>query len=517
MTPSYASGPRDVPLLRETIGAALRRAVARFPDREALVVRDQGYRATYRELWQQVDQAARALLARGVQTGDRVGIWAANRHEWVVIQYATARVGAILVTINPAYRPDEVRYALDNAGVALLVMAPGVRPPGVGVVDLDDDWDAFLAAGADVTDAELAQREASLRPDDAINIQFTSGTTGFPKGATLSHRNILNNAYFGGRTAGHTEHDRVCAPVPLYHTFGMVLGTLGCLTHGACLVLPGGRFDAGAVLETVEAERCTSLYGVPTMFIAELAHPEFAWFDLSTLRTGMMGGAPCPVDVMNRVRADMHMEQVTIVCGMTETSPLSTQTAPDDPVEKRTATVGRAHPHVEVKIVDPATGATVARGTPGEQCTRGYSVMLGYWDDPEATAAAIDAGGWMHTGDLATMDEDGYVTIVGRIKDMIIRGGENIYPREIEEFLHTIPGVADAHVIGVPSERYGEEVMAWVKPQPGAALTEDDLVAACRAAIARYKVPRYWRIVDGFPMTVTGKVQKFRLRELAAR
>ena len=517
MDSSYAAGPRDVPLLDETIGAALRRTTERFPDREALVVRDQAYRATYRELWQQVDKAARALLARGVRTGDCVGIWAPNRHEWVVVQYATARIGAILVTINPAYRPSEVEYALGKAGVTLLVMAPGIRPPGVDVVELDDGWDAFLAAGAGVTDAELARREASLSPDDAINIQFTSGTTGFPKGATLTHRNLLNNAYFGGRTVGYSEHDRVCAPVPLYHTFGMVLGTLGCVTHGACLVLPGAKFDAGAVLETVQVERCTSLYGVPTMFIAELAHPEFERFDLSSLRTGMMGGAPCPVDVMKRVRADMHMEQITIICGMTETSPLSTQTAPDDPVEKRIATVGRVHPHVEVKIVDPATGATVPRGTPGEQCTRGYNVMLGYWDDPEATVAAIDADDWMHTGDLATMDDDGYVAIVGRIKDMIIRGGENIYPREIEEFLHTLPGVADAHVIGVPSDRYGEEVMAWVKPTPGAVLTEDGLVAACRAGIARYKVPRHWRIVDGFPMTVTGKVQKYRLRELAVR
>jgi fatty-acyl-CoA synthase len=517
MNASYARGPRDVPLLEDTIGAALRRAVERFPHREALVVRDQAYRATYWQLWEQVDAAARALLARGVRTGDRVGIWAPNRHEWVVLQYATARIGAILVTINPAYQPAEVQYALDKAGVTLLVMAPGARPPGVDVIELDVDWAAFLAAGAATTDAQLAEREASLRADDPINIQFTSGTTGFPKGATLTHRNILNNAYFGGRMIAYSEHDRVCAPVPLYHTFGMVLGTLACVAHGACLVLPGARFDAGAVLATVEAERCTSLYGVPTMFIAELAHPEFERFDLTSLRTGMMGGAPCPVDVMKRVRADMHMEQVTIICGMTETSPLSTQTAPDDPVQKRIATVGRVHPHVEVKIVDPVTGATVPRGTPGEQCTRGYSVMVGYWDDPDATAAAIDEDGWMHSGDLATMDDDGYVAIVGRIKDMIIRGGENIYPREIEELLHTVPGVADAHVIGVPSDHYGEEVMAWVKPAPGAVLTEADLVAACDGRLARYKVPRHWRIVDDFPMTVTGKVQKFRLREMAVR
>jgi fatty-acyl-CoA synthase len=499
---SHASGPRDVPLLDETIGARLWRTVDRFPDREALVARHQGYRATYRELWAQVDQAARALLARGVEKGDRVGIWSPNRYEWVVTQLAAARVGAILVTLNPAYTPVELDYALGKAGVSLLM-------------DFDE-WDAFLAAGEQVSGAELLEREASLSCHEPINIQFTSGTTGAPKGATLTHHNILNNAYFAGRVVRYSEHDRVCAPVPLYHTFGMVLGVLGCVAHGACLVLSGDRFDAAAVLETVEAERCTALYGVPTMFIAELAHPEFARYDLSSLRTGMMGGAPCPVDVLQRVRADMHMEQVTIVCGMTETSPLSTQTAPDDPVVKRIETVGRVHPHVEVKIVDPETGETVPRGVPGEQCTRGYGVMLGYWGDVEATAAAIDADGWMHAGDLATMDDDGYVSIVGRIKDMIIRAGENISPREIEEFLHTLPGVAEAHVVGVPSDRYGEEVMAWVKPTAGASLVEAELLEACRGRLARYKIPRYWRVVDGFPMTVTGKVQKYRLRELAA-
>jgi fatty-acyl-CoA synthase len=525
---SSAKGPAHVPLLDQTIGENLRRTVERFPDREALVVPHQAYRATYAELWLEVDRAARALLARGVRTGDRVGIWAPNRHEWVVTQFATARVGAILVTINPAYQVAELEYALRKAGVSLLVMArrlrgsdyvamlADARPDGLDTVVLEDDWDAFLTEGDTVDDATLAEREASLRPDDAINIQFTSGTTGAPKGATLAHRNILNNAYFTGRSLRYSEHDRVCVPVPLYHTFGMVIGTLGCLAHGACMILPGESFDPRAVLAAVEAERCTSLYGVPTMFIAELAEPDFGRYDLSSLRTGAMGGAPCPVEVMHQVRSRMHMDEVAIACGMTETSPVSTQTAPDDPLSKRVATVGRVHPHVEVKIVDPHTGETVPRGTPGEQCTRGYSVMLGYWDDAAATAAAIDPDGWMHTGDLAVMDDDGYLSIVGRIKDMIIRGGENVYPREIEEFLHGLEGVADAHVIGVPSARYGEEVMAWIKPREGVQLTARGLAAACRGRIARYKVPRHWRIVDAFPMTVTGKVQKYRLREMAA-
>ena len=525
MTSAHARGPVDVPLLDETIGANLRRTVELFGEREALVVRHQHYRATYAELWQQVDHAARAFMARGVGKGDRVGIWAPNRHEWVVTQFATARIGAILVTVNPAYKAAELAYALDTAGVSLLVMARGFRGADyvemlnsvdTGVRDrvvLEDDWDAFLAEGRGVTDAELAAREAALDPRDPINIQFTSGTTGFPKGATLSHRNILNNAYFTARALRYDEHDRACVPVPLYHTFGMVLGSLGCATHGTCLVLPGESFDAAAVLETVAAERCTSLYGVPTMFIAALEQPDV--FDLSSLRTGMMGGAPCPVEVMHQVRSRMHMEQVTIICGMTETSPVSTQTALDDPVSKRVGTVGRVHPHVEVKIVDPETGATVARGEPGEQCTRGYSVMLGYWGDEAATAAAIDEAGWMHSGDLAVMDEEGYVRIVGRIKDMIIRGGENIYPREVEEFLHTLPAVSAAEVIGVPSERYGEEVMAWVRLRDGAIATAEDLAAACRGRIASYKIPRHWKLVDAFPMTITGKVQKYRMREIA--
>ncbi len=527
---SYEHGASDVPLLGETIGQSLRRAVERWGEREALVVCDSGYRATYRELWEQVDLAARGLLARGVKKGDRVGIWAPNRYEWVVTQFATARIGAVLVTINPAYKVSELEYALCKSGVSFLVLARGFRgsdyvrmldevrprcPHLREAVVLEDGWDALLADAERVSERQLEEVESTLQFGEPINIQYTSGTTGRPKGATLSHHNILNNAYFVGRSLRYSERDRACVPVPFYHCFGMVLGNLVCMTHGACVVVPGESFDPLAVLETVEAERCTALYGVPTMFIAELEHPRFGEFDLSSLRTGMMGGAPCPVEVMKKVRSLMHMHEVTIICGMTETSPVSTQTALDDPLEKQVGTVGRVHPHVEVKIVDPATGATVPRGTPGEQCTRGYSVMLGYWDDEEATRAAIDDAGWMHTGDLAVMDEDGYVKIVGRIKDMIIRGGENIYPREIEEHLLTIAGVAEAYVVGMPSERYGEEVMAWVKLQTGCTRSVDELAGACRGRIATFKIPRYWKLVDSFPMTVTGKIQKFRMRELA--
>jgi fatty-acyl-CoA synthase len=527
---AHARGPRDVPLLDETIGENLRRTVERFGDRDALVVLEQGYRATYRELWEQVGLAARGLLARGVRKGDRVGIWSPNRAEWAIAQFATARIGAILVTINPAYKPAELEHALTKAGVSLLLLARGfrkadyaamldeVRPRCLQLREalvLDDDWERLLADGARVDASALAAVEATLDPDDPINIQYTSGTTGLPKGATLSHRNILNNAYFTARGVRYSEHDRVCVPVPFYHCFGMVLGNLACATHGACVVVPGESFDPRATLAAVEAERCTSLYGVPTMFIAELEQPEFARFDLSSLRTGLMGGAPCPVEVMKNVRARMHMDEVAIVCGMTETAPISTQTAVDDDIDKRASTVGRAHDHVEIKVVDPKTGATLPRGVAGEQCTRGYNVMLGYWGDEQATGAAIDADGWMHTGDLAVMDDDGYLRIVGRINDMLIRGGENIYPREVEEFLLTIAGVSDAHVIGVPSERYGEEVMAWVKPRDGHALTPEALGEACRGRIATYKIPRYWKLVDAFPMTVTGKVQKYRMRAIA--
>jgi fatty-acyl-CoA synthase len=528
--PSYVHGAHPVPLLGETIGENLRRTVQRFAGREALVVRQQGYRATYGELWEQVGEAARGLMARGVERGDRVGVWSPNRSEWVVAQYATARIGAILVNINPAYRTAELEYALNQSGVSFLILARAFRqadyvamlgevrgrcPDLREALVLEDGWEALLRDSARVSEEQLAEREALLQFDDAINIQYTSGTTGFPKGATLSHHSILNNGFFIGEALGYTEADRVCIPVPFYHCFGMVLGNLACTTHGSAMVIPGEAYDPEAVMETVQAERCTSLYGVPTMFIGELDHPRFREFDFSSLRTGIMAGSPCPVEVMKRVQSTMCMTEVTICYGMTETSPVSTQSATDDPLDKRVSTVGRVHPHVEIKIVDPETGAVVPRGERGELCTRGYCVMLGYWNNEEATRTAIDAGRWMHTGDLAVMDGDGYLNIVGRIKDMIIRGGENIYPREIEEFLYGHPDVSDVQVIGVPSERYGEEVMAWVKLREGAAVTGDQLTEHCRGRIATYKIPRYWKFVDEFPMTVTGKIQKFRMREAA--
>jgi len=510
---SYSHGTSPIPLLGETIGENLRRTVERVGDHEALVVRHQGYRATYKEFWEQTGLAARGLLARGVRKGDRVGIWSPNRYEWVVIQYATARIGAILVNINPAYKTAELEYALNQSGTSILILARAFRtadyvamlnevrdrcPELRQTLVLDDEWEGLLADGASVPEATLAEVEASLQFDEPINIQYTSGTTGFPKGATLSHHNILNNGFFIGEGLHYSENDRVCIPVPFYHCFGMVLGNLACTTHGACIVVPGEVYDPVAVLETVQAERCTSLYGVPTMFIGELEHPRFPEFNLSTLRTGIMAGSPCPVEVMKRVQSQMHMTEVAICYGMTETSPVSTQTAIDDPLEKRVGSVGKVHPHLEVKIIDPATGEIVPRGTPGELCTRGYSVMLGYWNNEEATRQAIDAARWMHTGDLATMD-----------------GGENIYPREVEEFLYTHPAVADVQVIGVPDERYGEEVMAWVKLREGAQVTGEELAAYCRGRIATYKIPRYWKFTDTFPMTVTGKIQKFRMREMA--
>jgi fatty-acyl-CoA synthase len=528
--PSYSHGVGTAPLLGETIGENLRRTVSRVPDREALVVRHQAYRATYRELWDQVSHVARGLLARGVGRRDRVGIWSPNCFEWVLTQYATARIGAILVNINPAYQTSELEYALTQSGVSLLVLARGFRQSDyLGMLSevrgrcselreavvLGDGWKALLEDAGRVGEAEVAAHESELQFDDPINIQYTSGTTGRPKGATLSHHNILNNAFFAAEILHLTEADRLCIPVPFYHCFGMVLGNLVCSTRGACMVVPGESFDALAVLQAVSEERCTALHGVPTMFIAELDHPRLSEFDLSTLRTGIMAGAPCPVEVMRKVQERMNLREMTIACGMTETAPLSTQTAPDDPIEKRVETVGRVHPHVEVKIVDPSTGSIVPRGVAGEQCTRGYGVMIGYWNNPEATRKAIDETGWMHSGDLATMDDEGYVRIVGRLKDMIIRGGENIYPREIEEFLYTIAGVSDAQVIGVPSEKYGEEVMAWIRPKEGTVLTGDELAAACRGRIAAFKIPSYWKFVRAFPMTVTGKVQKFRMREIA--
>jgi fatty-acyl-CoA synthase len=531
MNLAQAAGPTDVPLLDETIGENLARIAAEFGDRDALVVRHQGIRCTYAEFDDATDRLAKALLAMGLRVGDRVGIWSPNCAEWVAVQYATAKIGAILVNVNPAYRATELEYVLNQSGIRLLISAPeyltsdyramiaevrGRTPDLERTIFLDSpEWNELFDGGESVSDGELRLREGILSPDQAINIQYTSGTTGFPKGATLSHRNILNNGFFSGERCGYTEHDRVCIPVPFYHCFGMVLGNLACTTHGACMVVPGPGFDAEAVLAAVAAERCTSLYGVPTMFIAELEHPERERFDVSSLRTGIIAGAPCPIEMMKRVISDLHMTEVTIAYGMTELSPVSTQTLADDDIERRVSTVGAVHPHVEAKIVDPETGATVAPGETGEFCARGYSVMVGYWNDPERTAEAIDADGWMHTGDLATMDRDGYVNIVGRLKDMIIRGGENVYPREIEEYLFTHPEVVDTQVIGVPDERFGEQIMAWVQRRSGSHLTEDELIEFCRGRIAHFKVPKYVRFTDEFPMTVTGKVQKFRLREMA--
>ncbi|MGF1238011.1 AMP-binding protein [Streptomyces sp. 2-6] len=527
---SYAHGTSGTTLLGDTIGANLDRAVAAWPDREALVDVPSGRRWTYADFAADVDRLARALLASGVAKGDRVGIWAVNCAEWVLVQYATARIGAIMVNINPAYRTHEVEYVLKQAGISLLFaslrhkssdyrgMIGQVRhacPDLREVVYIDDpSWTEFVARDTPDRADELLARAAELSCDDPINIQYTSGTTGFPKGATLSHHNILNNGYFVGELIAYSEQDRVCVPVPFYHCFGMVMGNLAATSHGACLVVPAASFDPAATLEAVQRERCTSLYGVPTMFIAELNLPGFAEYDLSTLRTGIMAGSPCPVEVMKRVVAEMHMAEVAICYGMTETSPVSLQTRMDDDLEHRTGTVGRVLPHLEVKVVDPATGVTRPRGRAGELCTRGYSVMLGYWEQPEKTAEAIDAGRWMHTGDLAVMREDGYVEIVGRIKDMIIRGGENIYPREIEEFLYAHPKIRDVQVVGVPHEKYGEEVLACVIPlDPADPLTLEELRAFCADRLAHYKIPSRLSVLDAFPMTVSGKVRKIELRQ----
>ncbi|SEP27798.1 AMP-binding protein [Amycolatopsis saalfeldensis] len=528
--PSYASGTSEVPLLGDTIGDNFDRTVAAFGDRDALVDRAAGLRWTYRELADDVNTLAHGLVATGIGKGDRVGIWSPNRAEWTLLQYATAKVGAVLVNINPAYRSHELAYVLKQAGVRMLVAAEAfktsdyagmieqVRPecPGLEHVVLlgTDSWTSLLDAGRGGDPAVLAKLQAAQSADDPINIQYTSGTTGFPKGATLSHHNILNNGYFVGELVGYTEQDKVCIPVPFYHCFGMVMGNLACTSHGACMVIPAPAFEPRATLEAVAAEQCTSLYGVPTMFIAELNDPSFAEHDLSSLRTGIMAGSPCPVEVMKQVIDRMGMTEVSICYGMTETSPVSTQTRVDDSVERRVSTVGRVGPHLESKVVDPETGLTLPRGEPGELCTRGYSVMLGYWEQPDKTAEAIDAARWMHTGDLAVMDDEGYLNITGRIKDMVIRGGENVYPREIEEFLYTHPDVLDAQVIGVPDEKYGEELMAWIRVREGAeALTAESVREFCTGKLARYKIPRYVHIVDEFPMTVTGKVRKVEMRE----
>ena len=526
---SYGSGTSDTPLLGDTIGDNLMRTVARFPDAEALVDVPSGRRWTYVQLDADVTALALGLMAVGVEAGDRIGIWSPNGPEWTLLQYATAKVGAVLVNVNPAYRSHELAYVLTQSGVRMLVsavvhktsdyraMIDEVRsqcPDLREVVYIGEkSWDELVAAGAGVSMDQLTARMSTLSSDDAINIQYTSGTTGFPKGATLSHHNILNNGFFVGELVGYTEHDRIALPVPFYHCFGMVMGNLAATSHGACMVIPAPAFDPAATLKAVEQERCTSLYGVPTMFIAELGLDDFATYDLSSLRTGIMAGSPCPVEVMKRVVAEMNMSEVAICYGMTETSPVSTMTRVDDDVARRTETVGRAMPHIEVKVVDPVTGRTVSRGEPGELCTRGTSVMLGYWNEPDKTAEAIDSGHWMHTGDLATMDDGGYLSIVGRIKDMVIRGGENVYPREVEEFLYSHPDIADVQVIGVPDRKYGEELMAWVVMRPGAeALTAEGVRTFCEGRLARYKVPRYVHVVDGFPMTVTGKIRKVEMR-----
>lgn len=526
--PSYVSGPSNSPLLGETIGANLRRTARSFPQRDALICVEQGYRASYAEFWRATTEVAKALLGIGVQRGDRVGIWAPNRYEWVVLQYATARIGVILVNVNPAYRSHELAFVVQRSGIRVLVSALAFKTsdyramvaevqaecPGLErTIFLDQDWDAFVRVGEEVPDAALEAAEALVQFDDPVNIQYTSGTTGFPKGVTLSHHNLLNNGHFIARRQHYTAKDRVCIPVPFYHCFGMVIGNLACTSSGACMVVPSESFDPAKALHAVQVEECTSLYGVPTMFIAMLQLPDFDRYDLRSLRTGVMAGSPCPVEIMKQVRSRLNMHEVSICYGMTETSPVSVQTLIGTPLEKQVSTVGTVQDHLEIKIIDPDTGGVVPRGTPGELCTRGYSVMLRYWEDPAATAAVLDDAGWMHTGDLAAMDDEGYVNITGRIKDIIIRGGENISPKEIEDFLYTHPAIADVQVIGVPSERYGEEVMAWVRLRVDIIVNGEELTAFCKANIAHYKVPRYWKFVDAFPTTISGKVRKVEMRE----
>ncbi|GAC1349596.1 MAG: AMP-binding protein [Ktedonobacteraceae bacterium] len=545
---SYTNGTSDTPLLGLTIGDLFDQTVEKYPDHPALISRQQQIRLTYRELQAQVNQCAKGLMQLGVQKGQRIGIWSPNRAEWCVTQFATSKIGAILVNINPSYRLNELEYALKQSGCSAIVIAPSFKtsnytemlytlapelnqcaagklksaklPDLTTVIRLSSEqmpgmytWDELMDMGTAVSDEQLNERQQEQEFDDPINIQYTSGTTGFPKGATLSHHNILNNGYFMAELQNFTHHDRLCIPVPLYHCFGMVMGNLGCVTHGATMIYPSEGFEPLAVLQTVQDEKCTALYGVPTMFIAELDHPDFATFDLTSLRTGVMAGSSCPIEVMKKVNTLMNMREVEICYGMTETSPVSTQTRIDAPLDKRVSTVGVVHPHLEIKIVESTTGKVVPIGAPGELCTRGYSVMLGYWNNPEATAGAIDQARWMHTGDLATMDEEGYINIVGRIKDMVIRGGENVYPREVEEFLYTHPKISDVQVIGVPDPKYGEEIMAWVKVKPGEQVTAEELQEFCRGQIAHYKIPRYFKFVDSFPMTVTGKIMKFQMRE----
>jgi len=536
---SYSSGPSSFALRGETIGECLTGTARAMPDALALVSRHQGVRMSWAELDAAVEDTARAFLALGAAKGERIGIWSPSRVEWILTQLGAAEVGAILVNVNPAYRPGELAYALRQSGARFLVTAPRFRTSEYlamlaqvrseltdleKVVVLDDEttgvdgdlgWSDFLAGGARVPSAALGERGQDLEAEDAINIQYTSGTTGNPKGATLSHHNILNNGACVAAVLGYSALDRICVPVPMYHCFGSVGGTMASLTSGAAMVLPAEAFEPNATLDAIAEEGCTSVYGVPTMFIAMLESPRFSEFDLSSLRTGIMAGAPCPVEVMKRVVNEMHAEEITIAYGMTETSPVSTMTRRSDDLDRRTSTVGTVFPHVEMKVVDPETGSTVPVGTPGEVCSRGYLVMKGYWQDQEATKAAVDENGWMHTGDLGIMDADGYVNIVGRSKDMLIRGGENIYPREVEEVLFAHPAVAAVQVIGVPDARMGEEVMAWITPREGSSVTEEELATFCRERLARFKVPRYWKFASDFPMTVTGKVQKFKMREMA--
>ena len=528
---SYTSGASNYPLLGETIGENLKNTVAKFPQREALVCVEQNYRVTYTEFYHQTGMVAKSLLSIGLKKGDRVGIWAPNRAEWVLLQYATARVGIILVNLNPAYRESELEFVLQQAEISVVFaslqfktseykkMLNNVKPNSQTlehVIIFEEDWDNFLQLGDNITTSELQQVEQSIQFDDAVNIQYTSGTTGFPKGVTLTHHNLLNNGFFIGIRLNYSSKDRVCIPVPFYHCFGMVIGNLACTSHGACMVIPSSSFDPSLTLNAVETEKCTSLYGVPTMFIAELDLPNFDRFDLSSLRTGVMAGSPCPIEIMKKVQSKMNMTEVSICYGMTETSPVSTQTIIGTPLDKQVSTVGTVQDHLELKIIDPVTGDIVPRGIAGEFCTRGYSVMQKYWNNPEATAKVIDENNWLHSGDLATMDSEGYINITGRIKDIIIRGGENISPKEIEDFLYKNESISDVQVIGVPSIKFGEEVMAWVKTKDGVSITEDDLKEYC-LSIAHFKRPKYWKFVSEFPMTISGKVRKVEMREISIK
>lgn len=527
---SYVHGVSMTPLLGETIGQNLKRISEKFPNNDALISVHQDYRATYKEFYDQTTLVAKSLLTHGIQKGDRVGIWAPNCYEWVLMQYATARIGVILVNINPAYRAHELEFAINQSEISLIVSASNHKksdyrkmismvfedcPSLKEVIFLGEEWDTFINDGKEMSDEVLTIIEDSVQFSEAVNIQYTSGTTGFPKGVTLTHHNILNNGYFIGKRLKYTDKDRVCIPVPFYHCFGMVIGNLCCTSHGATIVIPNDGFDAEKTLKTVQDEKCTSLYGVPTMFIAELQLPNFSDFDLSSLRTGVMAGSLCPESIMRKVKSEMHMEEVSICYGMTETSPVSTQTHIGIDIVKQTTTVGSVQDHLEIKIIDPETGRILPRGEAGELCTRGYSVMLKYWNNRTLTSEVLDDNRWMHSGDLATMDEEGYISITGRIKDLIIRGGENISPKWIEDFLYTHPSVADVQVIGVPSEKYGEEIMAWLILKDGATVTEDELRAYCDQKIAHFRIPKYWKFVKEFPMTISGKVRKVEMRQIA--